>query len=441
MSGRLKQLLCFGASVLDARDWTNTGWVLGERVLRLVGGLVVGTWVARHLGPVGYGVISHALAVTGTFALLLHFGMDVALLRDLAREPERKRVVLSTHLVIRAAGGMLALGGVQILAALAGAGRDLWAAATIMSVAMLWRVGEIWEIADNAERNQRRPALVRIVATVVGAAVKAALIACDAPLWAFGAAAGLDMALTGIVFAGVALRRGGFRVGEVSFSYAWSLRGEMAWAMLAALCMLVLSRLDQICLGFVGAEKDMGGYAAAVRLVEAGQLIPMSMLAALAPALFAPGARDAHALNRAAGRLQRQVGSVAFGGALLLTLFAAPLVRLLYGADYAGAGALLRGYAWVGFATVVLSINSRWLYARNLGRLNCAFLVVGALVAVFANALLVPRWHAMGALTATLAGMFATSFVAPVLFSEGRPLAKLWWTSLVRTHRMETRWE
>jgi len=33
----------------------NTGWILGERLLRMLVALVVGVWVARVLGPGPYG--------------------------------------------------------------------------------------------------------------------------------------------------------------------------------------------------------------------------------------------------------------------------------------------------------------------------------------------------------------------------------------------------
>ena len=42
--------------------FANTSWLLGERVLRMVVSLFVGIYVARYLGPEGFGLLSYALS-------------------------------------------------------------------------------------------------------------------------------------------------------------------------------------------------------------------------------------------------------------------------------------------------------------------------------------------------------------------------------------------
>ena len=42
--------------------FANTSWLLGERVLPMVVSLLVGTYVARYLGPERFGLLSYALS-------------------------------------------------------------------------------------------------------------------------------------------------------------------------------------------------------------------------------------------------------------------------------------------------------------------------------------------------------------------------------------------
>ena len=42
--------------------FTNTSWLLGERVLRMAVSLFVGIYVARYLGPERFGLLSYALS-------------------------------------------------------------------------------------------------------------------------------------------------------------------------------------------------------------------------------------------------------------------------------------------------------------------------------------------------------------------------------------------
>jgi len=45
----------------------NTGWLMLDKIARLILGLFVGVWVARYLGPANYGVLSFALSFVGLF--------------------------------------------------------------------------------------------------------------------------------------------------------------------------------------------------------------------------------------------------------------------------------------------------------------------------------------------------------------------------------------
>ncbi|MGH8029828.1 MAG: hypothetical protein ACREO3_07835, partial [Arenimonas sp.] len=41
---------------------SNSGWMLADSVLRMFVGLVLGTLIARHLGPADYGSLRYAVA-------------------------------------------------------------------------------------------------------------------------------------------------------------------------------------------------------------------------------------------------------------------------------------------------------------------------------------------------------------------------------------------
>ena len=42
------------------RYFRNTSWLMLEKILRMGIGLVVGVWVARHLGPEKFGLLNYA---------------------------------------------------------------------------------------------------------------------------------------------------------------------------------------------------------------------------------------------------------------------------------------------------------------------------------------------------------------------------------------------
>src|SRR5580658_638643 len=65
----------------------NSGWLLLDKVLRILLGALVGAWVARYLGPSKFGELSYAVAFIAVFTAIAGLGADGITVRDLARDP------------------------------------------------------------------------------------------------------------------------------------------------------------------------------------------------------------------------------------------------------------------------------------------------------------------------------------------------------------------
>ena len=76
--------------------FTNTSWLLGERILRMAISLFVGIYVARYLGPERYGLLSYALSFVWLFSSLASFGLDDILVRELVKFPDQRQNLIGT---------------------------------------------------------------------------------------------------------------------------------------------------------------------------------------------------------------------------------------------------------------------------------------------------------------------------------------------------------
>lgn len=100
----------FAASPTLRQLVTNTGWLLADRVVRLGGGLVVGVWLARYLGPEQYGLYNYAIAFVSLFSSFATLGLDGIVVRDLVRHPDQRSETLGTTFGLKLLGGCLILG-------------------------------------------------------------------------------------------------------------------------------------------------------------------------------------------------------------------------------------------------------------------------------------------------------------------------------------------
>ena len=56
------------------KEISNFAWLSGDKLIKLVLGLIVGIWVARYLEPVNFGILTFWLTLLGFFEVFASFG-------------------------------------------------------------------------------------------------------------------------------------------------------------------------------------------------------------------------------------------------------------------------------------------------------------------------------------------------------------------------------
>ncbi len=408
----------------------NIGWLLADRALRMALSLVVGTWIARYLGPDQFGLLSYALSFAALFAPLATLGLERVVVRELVSTPEHAPEILGTALGLRLAGGVVAA-LLAVVAILRVRPDDPLALAlvAITAGAMVAQAFEVIDLWFQARVRSRDVVLARAVAFGLASAIKVALIVTRAPLIAFAWAWAAEFALGALGLLWVyAVRAGAVR--------AWRLRAARAmpllrdgWPLAVSSVMVMLyMRIDQVMLGQMAPAAELGAYAAAVKLVEAWYFLPTLVVASLFPSIV-----EARATSEAQfhGRLQKLYGLMAllaYAVAVPTTLLAGPIVRVLYGAAYARAAPMLAVLVWSLLFTNLGVARGSYLVAMNWGRAYIITVAAGALVNVLLNLWLIPRLGGMGAVIASLVAYWLAAhgacYLYPPLVRTGNMLAK-----------------
>ncbi len=378
-----------------------------------LGGLVI----ARGLGPSGRGVVAGASAWAGLLGLLVSLGLVQAVTYYAARQP-----AASAWLLRRAVGWVLPP---ALLVALLGLG---------FSVARL----------HGGARHVYGAALVAIPLTVVGGLYVAALLALRTKWWNVARLMQQVLYLTGIalvyaagwlqleavavvllmsvgtqlfVARALVLRTAPRRETEPGFSSGEILRYGRH-NLLAAVPTTVNARLDQALLAVLASRSQLGAYAAAVSLsLSAGPLasafgsIAFPRIASLAAEV------DRRTLERTA--LLGCVG-VASVICMAILLWADPLVRGLFGSDFAGAVPLVRILAPAGVALATNLVLADLL--RGRGRPGATAVAEGtsAAVTVVLLVALIPRYQAMAAAWTSLAAYCLSTILLIAFLRDAR---------------------
>ena len=88
---------------------SNTGWLFGDRILRMGAGVLVGVWVARYLGTEQYGLFNYAFAFISLFTPIFTLGLDDVVIRQLVNESSDKKEILGTTFALKLIGGIVSV--------------------------------------------------------------------------------------------------------------------------------------------------------------------------------------------------------------------------------------------------------------------------------------------------------------------------------------------
>lgn len=392
--------------------------------------LVAVAYAARVLGVDRFGQWSFAFTVAGYFWMLVHLGLDAPSARYLIQKGGQPEQLVAWTLPLKLAGaasGWLAVAGVAwclphqttetrwlILACYA----PVALAFANVSWVYVW-LEKLHRFA--ASQVIEQAAFLLTLLCLVREPNHLARVPLAASIGA-GAATVVSWAWW---------RRDGYR-----FRWQWDVAGM--WVLLREGGQIALSQAalqlylgcGVLFLGLLSTNAEVALYSVGYRLAAMLALLRMTLVTSLNPTFWRLYVESPEQLAALANRVVRYSACALLPAATLLTMLAAPLLRLIFGSDYErGATALSLLAGWVSLSFLNMS-GEMLLYtaARQAALLK---LSVGSLgLAAGFSVWAVPRWGAVGAATA----MLLTELVwLPVRFHLARQCAPVaFWRSLAR---------
>ena len=157
------------------------------------------------------------------------------------------------------------------------------------------------------------------------------------------------------------------------------------------------ARVAPLMLGYLAAPVELGWFTAASRIGRVARLTPQAIFAGALPVLSHEYARDRAGAHRVSRTLERLIAAAAASGVVASLLFAAPLMRLIFGASFAPAAPSLM---WVAIGLVPSLSNSTrkiFLYAAGAESIVVRWSAVAVVLEIAAGAALIPALGSVGA--------------------------------------------
>jgi O-antigen/teichoic acid export membrane protein len=409
---------------------SNSAWFMGDRIARMGVGLLVGVWLARYLGPSLYGEFNYAFAFAMMFAPVAMLGLDDIGIRELIKAPSNRDDILGTIFFLMLLGGLAVFFLATAIIFLVRPDDALthWLVA-IMTVGSIFQAFIAIEFWFESQLQWKYTVFAKQTAFLIVSAVKIALILTKAPLLAFAWAglAEIVVASAGLV---IVYRAKGYRLRTWRFSR--TIAGTFlkdSWPQIFSVFLtMVYLKIDQVMLGSIAGNEELGFYSAAVRLTEAWYFIPLGICSSVFPAIVTARAADERLFYERMQRLYNLMALITYGIAIPVMFFSDRIVELLFHAAYAKTGPLLAVLIWTGLFTSLGAARHVFMVSQNWLRINLASTLLGCLMNIALNYLLIPVYGAMGAIIASLISYWfavhGTCFIFKPLRTTGWMLAK-----------------
>jgi O-antigen/teichoic acid export membrane protein len=399
---------------------------LGSNMARAAIGFGLSFALARGLGPERFGRWILCTAWASTLTVVVDLGFGVLLTRDGARPDAEPGRLLSGALVLRLAIAVplaaLLYAGARYLSS------DAETIAGLRVAALLGTAGAAYGCFGALFRSQPRwlPAVLGVETGWLALQLAGAWWLVQAGAGGPGRAGGLGGSggadgekIVALLALAVVVQLGQIATAVVCWRTVFGDRGRMRLPSPDALATLVRralpfaasgivanvqTRVSPLMLGFLSTQPELGLFAAASRFGSVARLAPQAVFAGALPVLSHEHQRDRASAERVFHAFD--VGLLVLSAAIALgaTVFAAPVLRLVYGASFVRAAPAL---VWVSVGLIpVLSNSARkvWLYASGGEALVVCWSAVALTVQVCLGAVLIPALGGVGAAVSVAVG-------------------------------------
>ena len=368
-----------------------------------------------------FGLLSYALSFVGIFVALATLGLDEVVVRELIKTPEQREKILGTSFLLKLVGTLLMWAA--ILVAIPLTENDLQTNILIIIIAFgtVFQAFNVIDLNFQAKVKSKYVVHAQFIQLIISSIVKIILVVNEAPLIWFASVYSLDVIVLamGLVFAYL-------YNGDNIFSWKWSFETSKyllhdSWPLiLAGVVISVYMKIDQVMIKEMLGAKEVGLYAAAVKLSEAWYFIPMAIASSLFPAIINAKVYQKEVYYQRLQKLYDLMVWIAIAIALPTTFLSTLVVEFLYGKEYLGSSSVLIIHIWTAVFVFLGVASSKYLLAENFIKKTFYRTFIGALLNIIMNYYLIGIIGIQGAAISTLVSHFFAAYFYDILDKDLR---------------------
>jgi PST family polysaccharide transporter len=405
----------------------NIGWLFFDRVFRMGMGLVVGAWVARYLGPADFGTFNYLLATIGILTPFASLGLENMVVKELVENPGRARIIMSTAITLRLISGLAAFAVcIAIFYFLKKDEPYTLYVGVILALTLLSQALISIELYYQSKVASKVAVISQSVAYIIANILKVVLILSGASLIAFAVVTALEMTLGGL-FMLYSLKK--FSKQRLTIALDKILAKDLmvrGWPLIfSGFMIMIYMRIDQVMLGEMVNDHEVGMYSAALKISEIWYIIPAIICNSFFPSIIDGKKLTQKIYFRKFQNLFDILFLMSLAIAVGVTIFSDQIIDILYGDQYSGAAIILMIHIWAAVFVFLGVGSTNFFIIENLQIKTFTRTALGAVLNIILNLILIPKFFGVGAAVATLISQFCSSYAFDLLSRKTYVLFKM----------------
>ena len=396
---------------MNSRFTRNLSWIFFGNIVHAILQFLLNVFCARAFGTNDYGLINYCASLIAVFTAIGTLGFQGVITRFFAEDEEKAGRLMGTGIISRLVFSLFSILLLQVIISFYGkTDPKIRLIVLCQSLQIVFASSDLFMYWFRFKSEAKVVALLRLAAFFISA------------VWRIAALLVFHNLILYVI--GVSLETGCFIV----FQWWW-FRKEYAYKLefekdtfkqmlkvsypfiFSALLVTIYGQTDKLMLKSMLSNTAVGLYSVSLTLAGAISIIPVALIEGFRPEIMLYKINDPDKYRQRMQQLYGLVSWICIFYCLFITVFAKPLVTILYGEEYIGAVPSLSLVVWYTSFSYFGSINNVFMVAENKTKWVQLSTLTGAVLNICMNFILIPYMGITGAALASLITQIFANFV------------------------------
>lgn len=399
---------------------TNFSWLFVNKVINIFAGIISSVVVVRYLGTTNNGILNYVVSFCSLFSAIAAMGAENFVTKEYARGDSDPGTVGGTSFMMISCGSIVAFFLTNLSATILNL-EEYALYIFILSLQFLTKPLTIFQFWFIGKSRSKYYSLTQNIVHLLCLALKIILVALKQDFIWFVVVSTLEyMLLEFGLLIGYIVGKVKFGAPKVNFKELKRYFKLCFPLMFSSIAITVYMRFDQLMIGTMLGDSELGIYSVAVKIAEYWYFIPLIIYNSYFPLLACEfGHEDPSRYQKSLQLFSDIQGGIGLIAAIGITFFSTPAIYILYGQEYLEAGPILAAYCWAGLFVGLSYVKVAQCTNLNITNFQMISTCIGAVVNISLNAILINVLGAIGAAWATVIAQFISSIFVCLVY---RPL-------------------